>query len=59
MTDKTVIRRQISLYPEDVKYVLEVGKKTLHSKNFSATLRYIIRDHRKITGQSSTGESEK
>ncbi len=58
MTDKTVIRRQISLYPEDVKYVLEVGKKTLHSKNFSATLRYIIRDHKERSENKSQGETE-
>ena len=59
MTEKTVVRKQIALYPEDVKYVLMIGEQILHSKNFSATLRYIIRDHQKITGQSSTGESEK
>ena len=53
-------RKQVSLYPEDVEYILTVGNNELHSKNFSATLRFIIRDRkeRKERENKSQGENE-
>ncbi len=53
-----LIRRNVTLYPEDFRVVKEFG--LAHGLDFSSTLRFIIRDWARMKGyhQEHEGEAE-